>query len=251
MQNVIPGSQIIDFDWELLSNSKGKHIICIYRWTRWITRWVSAQFRWVESFLLNRTRMDGSGSSTMQNANLAPVRFPPGPGPEATVQNRCWHYSQAPIRFWREAVNTAVYLDKRSPNEGLKRNVHDVVLATGPGNLPAVRVWTGKMVRFGSRPIQKPNPQLLDGAHPDPYPSTWGFCRVWLDPSVPVSGSGFRVFLFMVAIRYPTVLCKILTLLHHCLYLFYWLPLWSKRAVTCSLLHHEVECERFFVLHHW
>jgi len=33
--------------------------------------------------------------------------------------------SQAPIQFWREAVNTAVYLHRRSPNEGLKRNDRD------------------------------------------------------------------------------------------------------------------------------
>jgi hypothetical protein len=30
--------------------------------------------------------------------------------------------SQAPVQFWGEAVNTAVYLHQRSPNEGLKRN---------------------------------------------------------------------------------------------------------------------------------
>jgi len=28
---------------------------------------------------------------------------------------------QAPIQFWGEAVNTAVYLHQRSPNEGLTR----------------------------------------------------------------------------------------------------------------------------------
>jgi len=89
MQNVICGCQIIDFDWALLSNRKGKHIICIYRWTRWTTRWVPPQFRWVGSILSNRTQMDGSGLLTIQTANLAPVRFRPGPGPEVTVQNRC------------------------------------------------------------------------------------------------------------------------------------------------------------------
>jgi len=124
------------------------------------------------------------------------------------------------------------------------------VSATGPGNPPAVRVWTGKTVRFGSRTVQKPNPQHLGRPNPDPYPSTRGFCRVWLDPSVPISGSSFRVFLFMVAFRYPTVLCNILTLVHHCLCSIYWLPLKSKRSETCSLLHHEVECELFIVLHH-
>jgi hypothetical protein len=33
--------------------------------------------------------------------------------------------SQAPIQFWGEAVNTAVYLHQRSQNEGLKRDDHD------------------------------------------------------------------------------------------------------------------------------
>jgi hypothetical protein len=90
-----------------------------------------------------------------------------------------------------------------------------LVLATGPGNPPAVRVRTGKTVRFGSRTVQKPDPQRLGGPNPDPYLSTRGFCRVWLDPSVPISGSVFRVFLFMVAFRYPTVNRKILTFAHH------------------------------------
>jgi len=125
-----------------------------------------------------------------------------------------------------------------------------VVLATGPGNPPAVRVWTGKMVRFGSRPVQKPDPELLGGPNPYSYPSTRGFCRVWLDPSVPVSGSPFRVFLFMVAIIYVTVMCKILTLVHHSLYWFHWQPLYSKQGETCSLLHPEVECDEVFIFHH-
>jgi len=68
-----------------------------------------------------------------------------------------------------------------------------LVLATDPGNPPAVRVWTAKMVRFCSRTLQKPEPQTLGGPNPDPYLSTWGFCRVWLDPSVKISGSAFRV----------------------------------------------------------
>jgi hypothetical protein len=33
--------------------------------------------------------------------------------------------SLAPIQFWGEAVNTAVYLHQRSPNEDLKRNDRD------------------------------------------------------------------------------------------------------------------------------
>jgi len=68
-----------------------------------------------------------------------------------------------------------------------------LVLATGPGNPPAVRVWTGKTVRFSSKTLQKPNQQTLGGPNPDAYLSTRGFRRVSLDPSVPISGSAFRV----------------------------------------------------------
>jgi len=68
-----------------------------------------------------------------------------------------------------------------------------LVQATGAGNPPAVRVWTAETGRFGSRPIQKPEQLTLGGPNPDPYPSTRGICRVWLDPSVPISGSAFQV----------------------------------------------------------
>ena len=67
------------------------------------------------------------------------------------------------------------------------------MLATGPGNPPAVRVWTAKTGRFGSKPGQKPDPLTLGRPNPDPYPSTRVFRRVWLDLSGPISGSAFRV----------------------------------------------------------
>jgi len=38
-----------------------------------------------------------------------------------TEKARAMIDSQAPIQFWGEAVNTAVYLHQRSLNEGLKR----------------------------------------------------------------------------------------------------------------------------------
>jgi len=99
-----------------------------------------------------------------------------------------------------------------------------VVLATGPGKLPAVRVRTAHTVQLGSKPIQKPNQLHLGGPNPDSYPSTHAFCRVWLDPSVPISSSSFRVFLFMVAFRYPIPNRKILTLVYRCPFLMYWPP---------------------------
>ena len=115
--------------------------------------------------------------------------------------------------------------------------------ASGPGF-----DWVNSSVRFQNRP--KPDPRLLGRPNPYPYPSTRGFCRVWLDLSVPVSGSPFRVTLFMVIVRYVTVMCTILRLVHHSLYLFHWRPLYSKQGETYFLLHREVECEQFFILHH-
>jgi hypothetical protein len=68
-----------------------------------------------------------------------------------------------------------------------------VVLATGAGNPPAVWAWTAKPGRFGSRPVQKPNPLTLGGPNTVPYPSIRVFRPVWLDPLVPICGSAFRV----------------------------------------------------------
>jgi hypothetical protein len=95
------------------------------------------------------------------------------------------------------------------------RGGRQVVVATGPGNSPAVRVCTGKTVRFGSRTVAKPEAQRLAGPNPGPYQSMNAFCQVWLDPSVPISGSVFRVFLFLVPFKYPTVNRKILTFADH------------------------------------
>ena len=79
----------------------------------------------------------------------------------------------------------------------------DQVLATGPGNPAAVRIRIPTRVWFGSRTIQIPGPQRRGWPNPNPYPSSRGFCRVWLDLSVTISGSVFRVLLFMAAFRYP------------------------------------------------
>jgi len=53
-----------------------------------------------------------------------------------------------------------------------------LVLATGPGNPVAVRVWPAKTAWFGSGPIQNHNLASLGGPNLDPYPSTHGFCHV-------------------------------------------------------------------------
>jgi len=91
-----------------------------------------------------------------------------------------------------------------------------LVLATGLGNPPAVRVRTGQMVPFGCRTVQKPDPQCLGDSNPDPYPSTCRFYQVWIDPSGPISGSVLLVFPFMIAFRYTTANCKTLTFACYC-----------------------------------
>ena len=103
-------------------------------------------------------------------------------------------------------------------------DVH-LVLATGPGNLPAVRVRTRNKVWFGSITMQRPNPLLPSGPNPAPYLSTSGFCQVWLDPSGPISGFAFRVVPLMFAFRYLTLNRKILTMVHECSFWMNWPPL--------------------------
>jgi hypothetical protein len=119
-----------------------------------------------------------------------------------------------------------------------------LVLATGLGNCPAVRVRTAKTYRFSSKPVEWPDTLNLDGRNPNPYLSTREFCWVWLDPSVRISGSGFGVFLFMVAFRYPIANRKILTLVYCCHFLIYWPPLESKTNVQRYLPHLENESQQ-------
>jgi len=120
------------------------------------------------------------------------------------------------------------------------------VLATGVGDQPEVRVWTREMVRFGSRPIQIPNPLLLGCPNPALYLSTHRFRRVWPDPLGPVSSCAFWVVLCMVAFRYCTVNRKILTMVHCCSFWMYWPPLWSKN-VDKRYLHHPGNEHQWYV----
>ena len=134
-----------------------------------------------------------------------------------------------------------------TPPITLSANLSDAlraVLATGLGDRPAVQVWTGKTVLFCSRPVQEPNPLRLGGPNQCLYLSTFGFCRVSLDPSVPIAGSCSRVFLFMAASRYPAAVYQIFTSVHYCLCLMYWPPLKSKKRETHSLPHPENELQQ-------
>jgi len=87
-----------------------------------------------------------------------------------------------------------------------------IVLATGPGNQPAVGVWTGQTVLFASRNAQKRDLLVVGGPNPAPYPSTIAFCWVWLDTSGPTTGFPFRVVPFLVAFRYQDVNREILAM---------------------------------------
>jgi len=53
-----------------------------------------------------------------------------------------------------------------------------IVLATCPGNLAAVHVWTGKTVQFSARPGQKPEPLDYAGFLPGPDIISWFFGQV-------------------------------------------------------------------------
>ena len=67
------------------------------------------------------------------------------------------------------------------------------VLAMGQGNLPTVRVWTTIMVQLGSQPVKLRNTLTVGGRNLRRNLLTCRFCRVWLDSSVPISSSAFRV----------------------------------------------------------
>jgi len=143
--------------------------------------------------------------------------------------------------WWNRLSHIAETRQSWNYNTKFTKEIHirqlDLVLATGPGNPPAVRVCTGKTVPFSSRPIKKPDQFLLGSPNPAPYLLTRGFPWVWLDPSGPISGFAFWVILFMVTFRYPTVNRKILAMVHRCSFWMYWPPLWSKNVKKCSLPH--------------
>jgi len=56
-----------------------------------------------------------------------------------------------------------------------------------------VRVQNAKTGQIGSRSVQIPDPLALGGPTTDPYRSTCGFNRDWLDPSVRIADSAFWV----------------------------------------------------------
>lgn len=142
------------------------------------------------------------------------------------------HWIQFPAARWR------------SRQHQLKGIQHlNLLLATSPDTLPAVRVHIATMFWFCSRPVQRPNQLHHGGANPDEYRSTCGWCRVWLGMSVPVSGSSCRVILFMDTFTYPTAQCKILTFVCHYHFVINLPPSSLETSETCSLLHPEYESQ--------
>lgn len=117
-----------------------------------------------------------------------------------------------------------------------------LLLATCLGKLPAVRVKTTHMIRVGSRTVQIPDMLHLGGSILDSSTPSWGFGRVWLDPSVPISDSGFRVLLFVVAFIYPSANRKILPQVYPCTSRMNRMPLYLQTRDTWYLPHPE---------HHW
>jgi hypothetical protein len=79
----------------------------------------------------------------------------------------------------KHAYGDRQYYTSNPPTE------EDLVLATGPGNPPAVRVLTGGSVRFGSRPGQKPDPLCLGGFVTRTGHRTAGIWPGWNRTAVP------------------------------------------------------------------
>jgi len=89
------------------------------------------------------------------------------------------------IVYWLAKSNWKWYtLNKMMPG---------VVLAMRLGSLPAVWVCRATTGPFSSRPVQKLDPLTLGRPNLDTYAFTCRFRLLWLDPSVPISGSGFLV----------------------------------------------------------
>jgi hypothetical protein len=92
-----------------------------------------------------------------------------------------------------DAIQSILFFQSELTLKQVSFSCPPVVLATGPGNPRAVRVWTAKMGRFSSRYVSKPDLLTIGRPNPNPDPSTRGFRRVWVDPSVRISGSECRV----------------------------------------------------------
>jgi hypothetical protein len=87
------------------------------------------------------------------------------------------------------------------------------VLGTGLHNPPAIRIWTGTVGLFGSRPVSSILRFRIAG------------CK------------------FMVAFRYVTVDHRILISVSHSPFSMYWPPYWSKRIETHTRPHPENACQ--------
>jgi len=96
-----------------------------------------------------------------------------------------------------------------------------IVLVTGLGNWPVVKASSTKIAMFGSWHACVLTLLPVGVITPDMYLSTCSCWCVWLDPSVPISGSALQVLQFIVACRYATAKHKILTLVGHCLVWMY------------------------------
>jgi hypothetical protein len=109
---------------------------------------------------------------------------------------------QSPEFGWAVFLDYFIYIVSCGRPSQLRRFIKHILLrtkprirlvsATGPGNPPAVRVWTLKTGRVGSRTVQTPDLQTRGGRNPYPYPSTRRIRRVGLHPWVPICGCAFH-----------------------------------------------------------
>jgi hypothetical protein len=149
--------------------------------------------------LIKRTNLDIKGSACLHVVHIfqQPTSCPTTRSTNDTMVNALKkNFTPLPVDIYSKSTEQSTCRCHQA--NGRKRGLVAewdqalrVVLATGSGNPPGVRVWTGKPSWFSSRPVQIPHPLTLGGPILDPYPSTRGYRQVWLEPSAPISGSAF------------------------------------------------------------
>jgi len=117
-------------------------------------------------------------------------------------------------------------------------------LANDPGKQSVVQGQSTKTVRFGLGKVKNPDQLNKARLNLDLFVSTHGLCPGLLDMPVPIPCSSYWVFVFVVAYRYRTANCKILTLVCYYPFLMYWVSISWNTGETCCLPHPENESQR-------
>jgi len=126
------------------------------------------------------------------------------------------------------------------------------VLAEGLWNGPVVPHQTTKLVRLHSSLFQNADTLHPGGPNRYGYPSICRCYQILLYTSLPISGSGFLIWLCMFAFIYPTADSEILTFVCYCLFFKHWPLGWLKIRDTLpapSWKWESMEWQWFLLMH--